>query len=73
MIGLSHSHAPQACTGLNIAGFNDGIALGSLLSGASLEVMRLISTARADVLAVELGIAVCCGVPRSSPQGFMGR
>ncbi|PPT90440.1 hypothetical protein XthCFBP4691_12235 [Xanthomonas theicola] len=40
VIGLSHIHAPQApavATGLNIAGFNGGIALGSLPGGASLE------------------------------------
>jgi predicted MFS family arabinose efflux permease len=34
VLGLSHLHAPQAlavAAGLNIAGFNGGIALGALL------------------------------------------
>ncbi|WP_186039822.1 MFS transporter [Burkholderia gladioli] len=60
VIGLSHSHAPQApavAAGLNIAGFNGGIALGSLLGGASLEVMGLTSTAWVGAVAVGLGIA----------------
>ncbi len=38
VIGLSHIHAPRApavAAGLNIAGFNGGIALGSLLGGVS--------------------------------------
>ena len=61
VIGLSHVHAPQApavAAGLNIAGFNGGIALGSLLGGASLEAMGLISTAWVGAMAVVLGI-VC--------------
>lgn len=60
LIGLSHIHAPQApavAAGLNIAGFNGGIALGSLLGGASLEAMGLISTAWVGAVAVGLGIA----------------
>lgn len=59
VIGLSHSHAPQApavAAGLNIAGFNGGIALGSLLGGASLEVMGLTSTAWVGAAFVGLGI-----------------
>lgn len=60
VIGLSHIHAPQApavAAGLNIAGFNGGIALGSLLGGASLEMMSLTSTAWVGAVAVGLGIA----------------
>lgn len=60
VIGLSHIHAPQApavAAGLNIAGFNGGIALGSLLGGASLEAMGLTSTAWVGAVAVGLGIA----------------
>lgn len=59
VIGLSHVHAPQApavAAGLNIAGFNGGIALGSLLGGASLEAMGLTSTAWVGAVAVGLGI-----------------
>lgn len=59
VIGLSHLHAPQApavAAGLNIAGFNGGIALGSLLGGASLEAMGLTSTAWVGAIAVGLGI-----------------
>ncbi|WIA62564.1 MFS transporter [Stenotrophomonas sp. BIO128-Bstrain] len=59
VIGLSHIHAPQApavAAGLNIAGFNGGIALGSLLGGASLEAMGLTSTAWVGTIAVGLGI-----------------
>lgn len=59
VIGLSHVHAPQApavAAGLNIAGFNGGIALGSLLGGASLQALGLTSTAWVGALAVGLGI-----------------
>lgn len=59
VIGLSHAQAPQApavAAGLNIAGFNGGIALGSLLGGASLEAMGLTSTAWVGAVAVGLGI-----------------
>ncbi|MCK9796467.1 hypothetical protein M1B34_01555 [Pseudomonas sp. MAFF 302030] len=59
VIGLSHIHAPQApavAAGLNIAGFNGGIALGPLLGG-SLERMGLTSTAWVGAVAVGLGIA----------------
>lgn len=41
---------------MNIAGFNGGIALGSLLGGASLEAMGLTSTAWVGVVAVDQGI-----------------
>lgn len=59
VIGLSHVHAPQApavAAGLKIAGFNGGIALGSLLGGASLEAMGLTSTAWVGAVAVGLGM-----------------
>ncbi|MBN3838702.1 MFS transporter [Burkholderia sp. Ac-20349] len=58
VIGLAHVHAPQApavAAGLNIAGFNGGIALGSLLGGASLEAMGLTSTAWVGAVAVGVG------------------
>ncbi len=60
VIGLAHIHAPQApavAAGLNIAGFNGGIALGSLLGGASLEALDLTSTAWVGALATSIGIA----------------
>ncbi len=60
VIGLSHIHAPRApavAAGLNIAGFNGGIALGSLLGGVSLEMMGLSSTAWVGAMAVGLGVA----------------
>ena len=59
VIELSHTHAPQApavAAGLNIAGFNGGITLGSLLGGASLEAMGLTSTAWVGAIVVGLGI-----------------
>lgn len=59
VIGLSHIHAPQApavAAGLNIAGFNGGIAVGSLLGGAILEALSLTSTAWGGAAAVGLGI-----------------
>lgn len=59
VLGLSHLHAPQApavAAGLNIAGFNGGIALGALLGGASLESMGLTSTAWVGAVVVGLAI-----------------
>ncbi|MEE3649874.1 MULTISPECIES: MFS transporter [unclassified Brenneria] len=48
VIGLSHIYAPEApavAAGLNIAGFNGGIALGSLLGGVALDFSGLTSPA----------------------------
>lgn len=59
VIGLSHEHAPQApavAAGLNIAGFNGGIALGSILGGIALEITGLASTAWVGACVVVLGI-----------------
>lgn len=59
VIGLSHEHAPQApavAAGLNIAGFNGGIALGSILGGIALEITGLVSTAWVGACVVVLGI-----------------
>ena len=70
VIGLSHRHAPQApavAAGLNIAGFNGGIALGSLLGGASLEAMGLTSTAWVGAIAVGLGIVWMLWQMRQTP------
>ncbi|CAI2064937.1 Purine efflux pump PbuE [Serratia fonticola] len=59
VIGLSHDHAPQApavAAGLNIAGFNGGIALGSILGGMALEITGLVSTAWVGAGVVVLGV-----------------
>ena len=59
VIGLSHIHAPQApavAAGLNIAGFNGGIAMGSLLGSVSLKMMGLTSTAWVGAVVVGMGI-----------------
>lgn len=59
VIGLSHEHAPLApavAAGLNIAGFNGGIALGSILGGIALEITGLVSTAWVGACVVILGI-----------------
>ncbi|UJE00217.1 MFS transporter [Serratia plymuthica] len=59
VIGLSHEYAPQApavAAGLNIAGFNGGIALGSILGGIALEITGLVSTAWVGACVVVLGI-----------------
>lgn len=59
VITLSHRHAPQVpavAAGLNIAGFNAGIAVRSLLGGTSLEIMGLTSTAVMGTLVVGVGI-----------------
>lgn len=58
VIGLSHEHAPQApavAAGLNIAGFNGGIALGSILGGIALNITGLVSTAWVGACVVVLG------------------
>lgn len=59
VIGLAHTHAPQApavAAGLNIAGFNGGIALGALLGGESLEAWGLTGTAWVGAALVGLGL-----------------
>ncbi|WJV25536.1 MULTISPECIES: MFS transporter [Pseudomonas] len=58
VIALSHDHAPQAtavAAGLNIAGFNGGIALGSVVGGIALQLSGLVSTAWVGALVVVLG------------------
>lgn len=59
VIGMSHDYAPQApavAAGLNIAGFNGGIALGSILGGVALDITGLVSTAWVGAGVVVLGI-----------------
>lgn len=63
VIGLSHRHAPQApavAAGLNIAAFNGGIALGSVVGGASLELAGLTSAAWVGAALVGVGIVWMC-------------
>ncbi|MEB7884397.1 MFS transporter [Serratia fonticola] len=59
VIALSHDYAPQApavAAGLNISGFNGGIALGSVIGGVTLQVSGLVSTAWVGAVVVALGI-----------------
>jgi len=59
IINLAHDYAPKSLTvaaGLNIAGFNGGIALGSILGGIALENTGLISTALIGAVLITLGI-----------------
>ena len=59
VINLAERHAPAAlasAAGLNIAGFNSGIALGSLLGGGVIDAFGLTATAIAGAGAAGLGI-----------------
>ncbi len=61
VIGIAEIHAPKAlaaAAGLNIAGFNSGIALGSLLGGKLIAVSGLASTASFGAIAAGLGLMV---------------
>lgn len=61
VIGIAERHAPTAlaaAAGLNIAGFNSGIALGSILGGAVIGEWGLPATAVVGTLAVLCGILV---------------
>lgn len=52
---MARKSLPRAA-GLNIAGFNGGIALGSILGGIALEITGLVSTAWVGACVVVLGI-----------------
>lgn len=61
VIGIAEDHAPRAlaaAAGLNIAGFNSGIALGSLIGGGVIPLMGLTATAAVGAVAAVAGIAV---------------
>ena len=61
VIGIAERHAPRAlaaAAGLNIAGFNSGIALGSLLGAGVIDAFGLSATALAGCGAILLGL-VC--------------
>lgn len=61
MIGIAERHAPHAlaaAAGLNIAGFNSGIALGSILGGGVIGNLGLTATAPVGAVAAIVGIMV---------------
>jgi MFS transporter, DHA1 family, inner membrane transport protein len=61
VIGIAERHAPHAlaaAAGLNIAGFNSGIALGSILGGGVIESLGLTATAPLGAVAALVGIIV---------------
>ncbi|WP_160109487.1 MFS transporter [Pseudomonas izuensis] len=61
LIGIAEQHAPHAhsvAAGLNIAGFNSGIALGSLVGGTTLGTLGVTYTGLAGALISALGLVV---------------
>lgn len=61
VIAIAEHHAPRAlaaAAGLNIAGFNSGIALGSLIGGGVIPAMGLTATAAVGAVAATAGIIV---------------
>ncbi len=61
VIGIAERHAPRAlaaAAGLNIAGFNSGIALGSLIGGAVIGSAGLVTTALIGAVASMGGMAL---------------
>lgn len=61
VIGIAERHAPKAlaaAAGLNIAGFNSGIAFGSLIGGGVIGAFGLTATAIVGAAAAAVGIAV---------------
>lgn len=61
LIGVAEHHAPHAhgvAAGLNIAGFNSGIALGSVLGGMTISTVGVSYTGLAGAIVSSLGLAV---------------
>ena len=61
LIGVAVQHAPHAhgvAAGLNIAGFNSGIALGSLLGGMTIGTLGVSYTGIAGALVSALGLGL---------------
>jgi DHA1 family inner membrane transport protein len=59
LLGIAEVHAPGAhsvAAGLNIAGFNSGIALGSLLGGATLSTVGISYTGVAGAVVTGVGL-----------------
>ncbi|MGU3282551.1 MFS transporter [Methylobacterium mesophilicum] len=77
VIGMAERYAPNAlaaAAGLNIAGFNSGIALGSLVGGAVIDAFGLPATALVGAGAAGIGIAALIvqgrvGAARGRPSG----
>ncbi|MGU7774297.1 MFS transporter [Burkholderia sp. MR1-5-21] len=61
LIGVAETHAPNAhgvAAGLNIAGFNSGIALGSLLGGLTIDHVGIASTGATGAVVSVIGLAL---------------
>ncbi|MCY1223274.1 Major Facilitator Superfamily protein [compost metagenome] len=61
LVGVAEQHAPHAhgvAAGLNIAGFNSGIALGSLVGGMTLGTLGVSYTGIAGAVISTLGLMV---------------
>ncbi len=61
LIGVAEKHAPHAhgvAAGLNIAGFNSGIALGSLLGGMTISSLNVSYTGIVGAIISVLGLAL---------------
>ncbi|WP_247420032.1 MFS transporter [Ralstonia pseudosolanacearum] len=61
LIGVAGKHAPHAhgvAAGLNIAGFNSGIALGSLVGGMTIGTLNVSYTGIAGAIIAVLGLAL---------------
>jgi predicted MFS family arabinose efflux permease len=61
VVQLAEKYTPQAvdvASGLNIAAFNVGIALGSILGGVVIERMTLMDTAWIGALIVALALVL---------------
>lgn len=71
LIGLAEQHAPHAqgvAAGLNIAGFNAGIALGSALGGATLSQAGVGQVGLTGAVVSLLGLLLLLGQGRGSAQ-----
>ncbi|KER67926.1 MFS transporter [Burkholderia sp. Ac-20345] len=61
LISVAEAHIPNAhgvAAGLNIAGFNSGIALGSLLGGVTIDHVGIASTGATGAIASAIGLAL---------------
>ncbi|WP_236710283.1 hypothetical protein [Pseudomonas sp. RIT-PI-q] len=61
LLGIADTHAPGAhsvASGLNIAGFNSGIALGSLLGGATISTVGIAYTGLTAAVVSGLGLSL---------------
>lgn len=61
LIGVAEQHAPHAhgvASGLNIAGFNSGIALGSVLGGLTITTVGISYTGIGGAIISALGLVL---------------